>query len=477
MEDKQDLVTHLPFKRDLAAHESGFTLENPLNVRDGIKRMYHFSYLTIVPAYVSEAAAAEGMDDEELDPLVTEYEYYLEVEHKAGFFSDETTFVLKPGTHKTHQVMKDLNSHFDGKKPPGMLRTPVALDWLHPHLGRFLHDRGQLGENMDMLSSVFYTEPDSYNAETHYNVLPESARTSSPVLNNYRLPSNSNMLEEVRVRMCIAPNTRVSFSNALLLYELGFTDDDIGPRGANQQYHISNPSMDNVIFVEASRPPKPTFDIAKTAQSKMYVNVVMAKMLLQGHYTSTKGRESEPSLLLEDFSKSLEKTTRNLNFKVRASKAGSGKFMVDFPAYDKIDFKLRLSGHLASLMSFPTEVTKLAYESTKAVTKAPVDLRVGFEKGRAKAIDTVVATVALENVPSMNTRGLEHKDCHMAFLASNGNSALVLAPDVTKGRVALPTNQSHLRFNIYRQTGSGRTIGLAWTGNFSVAGDLEGWPV
>src|SRR5574343_886076 len=67
----------------LDAKTSEFTVPNPESlIRDGIKRAYSFNNLTIKPEWVSLTAASCGMDDDSVDPILSEHDYYMDVEYK-----------------------------------------------------------------------------------------------------------------------------------------------------------------------------------------------------------------------------------------------------------------------------------------------------------------------------------------------------------------------------------------------------------
>ena len=460
----------------LDAKTSEFTVPNPESlIRDGIKRAYSFNNLTIKPEWVSLTAASCGMDDDSVDPILSEHDYYMDVEYKIGFFSDDYTYNLTHTATNLADVMKDINQHWDAKKPPGMTKSPVSIDWIHDNIAAHLHDPEIMRQEIDEVRLVWYENDDAFAVETHKNVLPESMRNVHPPLNNYKLPSFADTLKDVRVRIGIAPNTKVSFSNEAFFKLLGFTDDDIGPRGAASQYHIVNSSMTEVMMLEASSPPTPSFTIEKSKTSRIYVSKVNKKLTLNGHYRSTLKREADPSLLLADFAESIREMTRNLYFTIKASKNPLHRFIVEFPAYDKIDFKMVLPNQLASQLGFATTtITKTDFIADKVIERAQQNLTEGLEKSKVLVIDTGSLLVSLGNVPSMNTIG--HASQTMAVLLSDNESAMVMIPHL-RPSILLSPNDSFLTFIISRQSGTNQKIRLAWPCNYFVVGTLEGIPI
>lgn len=464
----------MPFRHCVSAQDSEFTIPSPATTRDGIKRAYSFNNLTIFPEYVSLTAANHGMDDETVDPMMSEYEYYMEVDYKIGFFPVTTAYALKHTSKKLTDVMKEMNKYFDDNKPPGLTKCPISIDWVHPSFENFLNNPDELKEHLEVFSSVCYSEEDAYKEETHFNVLPESMRSSTPALVNYKLPSVETTLADTRVRLCIAPNTRVSLSNEFLFNLLGFKEKEIGPRGAHSQHHIVNFSSTDTLIVVASGPPTLTFEIEKTKTSKVYIAKERRKLILEGRYQSLKAHETDPDLLLADFANSFAETTKHLEFKIRATKNANSKVQLEFPAYERIDFNLQLSNQLDTLLGFRSPITKTNFVAEKALVKTPVSLTEGFEKGRVLVIDTGGLIVTIENVPSMNTRG--HASQFMANLLSDNMGAMVMVPTL-RPSVILPLNESHLTFRIYRQNEKNETIRLSWPCNYYVVGTLEGIPI
>ena len=174
-------------------------------------------------------------------------------------------------TQNDWQWIKDINTHFDLYRPLDLAYPPLLIDWTDPQI-ELLTDRyaGNLNKYLDSAAFAIYDEdafkPETY--ETYKNVLPDSTK-GMPNINSWKFPEDPEAIFYSRMRFVIAPNTKVSFSNGQIFETLGFTEEQIGKRGAQNRYHIVNPNNKRMEIV-AQNPPLTDFKIDR--DSKIYIS-------------------------------------------------------------------------------------------------------------------------------------------------------------------------------------------------------------
>lgn len=374
-----------------------------------------------MPDYFSKQVSELNLDtDHELDdpiqyPLSTSCTY---TDEKAYF---EQVFVLPVNEKFVAGFITLVNHHMETYKPSYVVFAPFFVDWVVP--GAL-----QTGYNMNDfvldVGDAFY-EVDFQEA-AHYNVLPASVRRLTQ-FNNCLYPLTINqaaVAETVRVRINIAPNTKVAFSTDGLLKACGFSNQQIGMRSGHKQFIFEN-KTDRFLSIVAENVPQVQFHagnykITISAPSKKVTSAVhvleVSKRVLLKHDS-----------LLTVLTKPLQSMSESLNHSVTVT-FNNNKFQFAFPATASGDPRVTL--HLPVDLSILLGYGPVEYidKSTPClmVFSNPEDITNSQRKAVALVYDTGLVVCTLNMLSSNTTVGAT--DHFMAALYPNDSGIMDMLP-------------------------------------------------
>jgi hypothetical protein len=189
--------------------------------------------------YAEKAQSFNKETEEELREVLS-YEIYIQ----AVFITDKKdkfygpTYEMPAGVTMTVDLVKHVNTYFESNKPTGIVTTPVFFDWVDLRFDSVTDKT--FDEYYQSMAQVYYGK--SFDPAKHFNALPHSARKVLGV-NNYLLPTLlvGEVLENVRLRINIAPNLYASFSTDTHLLIMGFDSSQYGNRKyKNDSFKIEN---------------------------------------------------------------------------------------------------------------------------------------------------------------------------------------------------------------------------------------------
>ena len=127
----------------------------------------------------------------------------------------------------TADLIKQINTYYESNKPTGIVSTPIFFDWIDLRFEKVTDKT--FDEYYQSMAPTYYGE--DFDPAKHFNALPRSARKVFGV-NNYLLPTLlvGEVLENVRLRINIAPNSFASFSTDTHLLSMGFDSSQYGNR-------------------------------------------------------------------------------------------------------------------------------------------------------------------------------------------------------------------------------------------------------
>ena len=214
----------VPFKCEVPAGTSTFDIMVPITF---LNRIYSFdNVMLILNMYAMQAQLFNEETEEELQEFLS-YTIYFQVtflsEKKNLFYAP--VYEMPTEVKLTVDLIQQINKYFELNKPAGIVSTPIFFDWIDLRFEKVTDKT--FDEYYQSMARTYYGE--DFDVSKHWNALPRSARKVFGV-NNYLVPTLliGDVLENIRLRINISPNTLASFSTNLYLLCVGFDPGQIG---------------------------------------------------------------------------------------------------------------------------------------------------------------------------------------------------------------------------------------------------------
>ena len=227
------------------------------------KRHFFFSNLRLTPDFFNQDALLHNLDTEEDLAAKLFYElqiaYYLSENLYSGPLGLEVE--IKAVDNVTCEaIFGVINSFYVANKPSGLKRSPFFLDWTDFEYVQKLADPESVVSMSNLsweayvkVQSLYYYGTD-YTETLHANKLPASLKGVA-LANHFLFPTNiteeRRLLKNLRVRIAVAPNTKVLFSSKKMLELLGFQTEEREGR----RFAFVNLDSDNYKFFMADVSP------------------------------------------------------------------------------------------------------------------------------------------------------------------------------------------------------------------------------
>jgi hypothetical protein len=278
-----------------------------------------------------------------------------------------------------------------------------------------------------VMAEEYYDQP--YNENLHFNKLPQSARTV-PGANNYLFPTSTSKIlyENLRWRINIAPKVDGLFSTPTQLFDMGFTEEQLGgKRRYKQKFMLDNDSK--TFFKKIMAKTKPS--VLLTKGTALIVSLKSNALI----YTTSP----------MEFSLTKEKSLKNVNYQTAIKKAlqdyaFQSNFVTGF-SYDEtektftfhfpnnpnfnhmiINLPIELSERLG--FNFVNDIKKTSATGKKVEDN--INVKESETKARALAYDTSVVIISHTNSSSNATAGINYS--YMAALYPTGFGTLEISP-------------------------------------------------
>ena len=519
----QQLVTKT-FHEVVPEGQSSFTIELPrwflsasLPDSEMRRRQFYFSELYLIPGFYKQRAAQLGLDQEEEANTTIDLEFRFSCDVSPDLFKDATSneeikYEQGMRANRIDQLTKNINAHFEVKKPEGINHAVFFLDWIDTEWNNLLlekdpnlsteEDESNLQPKdivLQMLMEYYGTA--DYSEALHFNCLELSTR-QLPGVNNFKFPptafTSADRLNKIRMRMHIGPNTKVLFSTNTLLEQLGFSVEQIGTATDKKRYPFENNNSDRYVTIVAKNPVKPTGVIAGSPTS--ILPVVVNKALhsnwktIQMKMSDFDNNQQMLVIVKEAFAKVSSQTNIavDLDYNERTK-----TFKILFPQNDRLSVVVHCERDFSK---------RLGYENrtniTSSVTSVPVDIGStkvdAEEQSRALSYDTVMALVTMEQSSSATTDSLDETLMACLFPTSSGTMGMTsrtcccsppkrkkkkkddgFTPKLIHRAAFLPAFNSgnhttFVKFNIWTTAKNSKMEPLNWKIPFAIGGVLEG---
>jgi hypothetical protein len=506
------------FHKTVEEGNSSFVVEVPASYDSVLlpnsevrRRQFYFSDLYIIPGFYKQRAAQLGLELEE-----EEVENLIDLECRI-------TFTISPDLYKdsdrvldikfqhtnarslVQDLVKTVNAHFEATKPEGVVHSVFFLDWVDKQW-MDENDESVILEASEVVPSMvsMYYGADEYTDEEFFNALEPSAR-KIPGVNNFKFPTQAyespELWSSLRLRLHIAPNTKILASTDGLLKQLGFSVEQLGIPRDRKRYVFENPVTDSYITMVAENPIAEGGQIAGTATTifpaplKKTFQTDWFKMVPK--MSDYDNNEYILGLVKEAFATLSSKANIFVGMELMA---GKKQFRIVYPGNDRLGAVVHVDRDFSSRLGFEGRLN--IDSSVLSVPIAEKNTKVDAEgQSRALVYDTVMIMVTMESSSSTITAGLDETLLACLYPTGSGTMAMTNRPpaqnyfsfDLSSAKskhgefyttlyprsVYLPTVYSGdrevpVKFNVWALgKGSGHTR-INWKVPFSISGVLEG---
>ena len=469
-----------PFQTYLSAGRNKFKVSIPKKLlscsfkHQEVKRKFYFSNLRLVPDFYNRDAYLYKFDTAEDLNLKLDYDFGLFYDFANDLYPDELDF-HKQDTAGIQTLLTDANRWSVTIKPTNVLKPPFVLDWIDLEVFEQMSQQADLAtresdilrEYMDAAALDYYGE--ELSDERHADRLPASLKTI-PHVNNYLFPTadDSDVLERLRVRIAVAPNTKVSFSSKRMLQTLGFNVE----QRTGQRFVFPNYKSEHYEYFVA--------DTFPNVQAKMETGKIAVQPAAPAYYSMRSvgfsiKEKRDNELLHQSFKTFLENLSKdtNIEFSIDYNKL-SGLFSFRWPNNPNITVKLVGEAELFERLGFGL-VTDI--DKNSVATKFVVGEKESAAKANVLCFDTGHVVVTCPNTSS-NLTSISNNE-YLASLLPMGSGILEMPPLQSDFSSVVPPSfeggeSVQFKCHLWKFDDAGNMVPFNWlTGSF-ISGVLRG---
>lgn len=472
----------IPFRCLVKSGESQFSIRVPDTFEDQ-QKSFTFSNLSVAPDFFSRQVAKDNLDEnidlEYVEKFPISCEVHIKNEKALSLPVYQPPFSLST----VPDFIKGINKFMDiARSAFQFAKTPCFIDW---HFMPMPANNESINAFVERNFELIYGTIAEQDKDKYYDALPEDYRKNNS-LNNWAMPETlaATILSQIRVRLIIAPQMKVTFSNEIILKKLGFSDAQLESRFKNRQYVFLNTNNTEIVF-PANNAPELTFDDHKSTVVRLYFSDSILKSKL-AILSIKKGNLQNLKELQTAFNNILQFVTAQCNIKLPSNLVDNdSKVNIQFPESDAIDFRILLPQDLAEALGFIA--TNVIHKKTKNIGfSATAKTDDNFKKAVALVYDTGVLLCTVDQIGSNTTFGSPDKV--LATLLPKASGILEYVPSNTCvglpwvklthfGQLERVNNSNHfseryLKFNLMRIYDNGETLQFTWQCNAYVYGIL-----
>ena len=473
------------------------------------RRQFYFSDLYVIPGFYKQRAAQLGLELGEEEEGLIDLECRMTFTVSPDLFKDVDNRLQEIKWQHTNapslvdELVKTINAHFQATKPEGIVHSVFFLDWVDLD---WMEDDEMVVEPDTVVpqSTLLYYGTEEYSDELYFDALEPSTR-SVPGTNNFKFPSQAfiepELFSNVRLRLHIAPNTKMLVSTSSLLEQLGFSAEQLGAPKDRKRFVFENPVTNSYFTLVADGPLKNNGTIAGTPTTIFPVPVKRTFQTDWLKMVPTMSDYDQNEYILTLVKEGFAALSNKANILVDIDLlAGKKQFKVLFPNNNRLSAIVHVDRDFS---------TRLGYEgrfnidnNVFSVPIAEKHTRVDAEgQSRALSYDTVMIMITMESSSSTITAGLDETLLACLYPSGSGTMAMTNRPPAqnyfsfdlpsNKGKhgdyyttlyprsVYLPTVYSGdrmvpVKFNVWAIGKGSVKSAINWKVPFSIGGVLEG---
>ncbi len=395
-----------PFQTYLGAGKSKFVVSIPRPFLTGnlpgnlqpVKRKFYFSHLRIVPDFYNRDAYLFNFDTLEDLSVRLDYNFGIWYYMSYDLFPGPLEYPRETLPNLAN-FFATLNRWSVSIKPTSMIKPPFFIDWVDSEsrtealMERNVPDWAQLAKDFtEMHAEDYYGE--DFDADRHSNKLPSHFR-SIPFSNNFLFPTQAsrdpNLLDRLRIRIALAPNTKVSFSSKKMLQSLGFD----AQRRAGTALGFVNRDPDKYQYFVAEEAP---FVDTPLVAARITVTPAAESFFVTRAISFTPKEKRSNEELGATFKTMLEKIAKETNVDLNVSYGKTtGIFTFQWPTNSKINVELSGDPELYQRLGFGL-VNEVNKNSVSTVFK--IGDKESASKSKVLCFDTGQVVVTCQNTSS-----------------------------------------------------------------------------
>jgi hypothetical protein len=456
-----DQTVNIPFSIRIDAGDSKFKIEVDKKFIDNPDRLFGFSSVTMTPDYFSRQAFQLNLDSEEELKAVINQDYYIEVECENNALDQHQYYTTSQVEFSS--VLRNINKHYEQHKPDGFITPLVVFDWQH---------LSALSSKVDR--QAFYTSSlaDLYVGEFDVNTIGtdvSSVFDGLVNLNKFPFPTKEEALDNIIVRVTLAPNVTLAFSNDALPKAIGFSSSqytqkknnqlrlqNVSPNSYKSFYCENTANLENIVYATKIH----TYPTNKYIVSE------------RGFLVTTKERERKPNLLVTDYNNSINALAKTLNLELSlVHDANEKKFRLVYPDVSGMAINLRVPPYISHRLGFG-HVTVIR-PSMKSESY-PEEIEISNVEALAKVLvyDTGMVVVGLDQQGSKQT--YQFTNTVMAIMESDNAGVMTTKPGIEYLRVPVSYFNPNLEFVLSKFNENNEPIPLNWKVGAYIRGLLVG---
>ena len=465
---------YIPFRKRIRPDGNRFTIALPRKkIEEGYQ--FYFGNLSLTPDLFSKRSQAMGYDPE----LEQEFEYYypfqLEFNYGAEYYKSDKNankYIQDPRTETDiNTTLIAINKFFEGTKVVGQKWPPVIFDW---GLLTGIQSGMDLNEFNKMPLKFLYNKTE--DDPSFHDWLPAGSRM--PGINNWAYPTEPKdpmTLKTTYIRMHLAPNVEIGFSNDGLLNAFGFTTNQYVPKtAANAQIKFYNPDPCNYLTIVGEAP---VGTMKATVNNKITLYIHSKKVRSPEGVLVTKRKNLiDPAKLAEDYNKGFSEMAEICQHSLTLNYKPSTKtFSFTYPTTPNLTTDIYLDPEVAEQIGYPKGTNKITQGTEPKPLANEQDISDFIKIAQTIVYDVGQATVYLEGETNFQTIQFNNKVMATLVPQTDGTMRLQCnsGPDVPTAFVSY-FGMPQLEFYITRFSEASEPVPLSLPIGSYIEGQLVG---
>lgn len=442
-------------------------------VKEGYQ--FYFDNLLLVPDLYSKEAQVKEYDPDLENEFEHKYPFQLEYNYAEDYYKTENNankYIQNPKTEvDVNSTLMAINKFFEGTKVVGQKWSPVIFDWgMLPGIesGKDLNEYTKGG--LMMLYKAKQDDP------SLHDWLPPGSRM--PGINNWKYPITAEdpMVNRLlRIRMHLAPNVEIGFSNENLLQAFGFSTKQYTPKSAaNAQIKFFNSDPFEYLTIVAL---SPVGNLTLSALNKITLYNHQKKVMSPEGVLITKRKHlTQPDKLAEDynkgFSKMAEKCMHSLNLGYTLS---TKTFKFTYPTTPGLTTDIYIDPEVAKQLGYPRGTHKIKQGTEPSPLENATSMTDIVLKSMTIVYDVGLASVYHEDDTNYQTLQFTNKVMATLYPENDGTMRMMrkTEPDMPKAFLSYFA-EPQLVFTIKRFSEDNKPVPLSLPTGSYITGELVG---